>query len=75
VKILKLAEQSAGLVAGLQVGDILLDLNGEPIMTAERLVQAYAAIGADEYVEFSAVRNTRLVSARVTFGEWNELER
>jgi hypothetical protein len=75
VKIVKLAERSAGLVAGLQVGDILLDLNGEPIMTAERLVQAYAAIGAEEYVEFNAVRNTRLVSARVTFGEWSELER
>ena len=75
VKITKLDEQGAGLVAGLQVGDILLDLNGEPITTAEQLVKAFTAIGADEYVEFSAVRNTRLVSARVTFGEWSEPDR
>jgi len=75
VKITKLAEQGAAIVAGLQVGDTLLDLNGEPIMTAERLAQAYAAIGANEYVEFSVVRNTRLVSARVTFGEWSEADR
>ena len=38
-------------------------------------MKAFTAIGADEYVEFSAVRNTRLVSARVTFGEWSEPDR
>ena len=75
VKITKLDEQGAGLVAGLQVGDILLDLNGEPITTAERLTKSFTAIGADEYVEFSAMRNAKVVTARVTFGEWSETDR
>ena len=75
VKITKLADGGAGMVAGLQIGDVLMEFNAEPVSTQDQLVKSYAALGEDDYVEFGAIRDTRVVSARVTFGEWTETDR
>jgi S1-C subfamily serine protease len=71
-KVKKLSTNGAAAKAGLRVGDVIAELNGEPVANMDELAQVFTPLGADARLEFGALRNTRLVSRRVTFGEWTE---
>jgi S1-C subfamily serine protease len=51
---------------------VIIVLNGEPVADMAQLAKAFAPIAADQRVEFGVLRDSRLVSLRVTFGEWTE---
>ncbi|MHB8957985.1 MAG: PDZ domain-containing protein [Pirellulaceae bacterium] len=74
-KVSKLSEGGAAARAGLRPGDMIVELNGEPVANMEQLAKVFTPIAADEQVAFGILRDSRLVSVRVTFGEWTEAVR
>ena len=71
-KVTKLSDDGAAVKAGLRAGDVIVELNGEPVANMEQLAKVFAPIAADQRIEFGVLRDSRLVSVRVTFGEWTE---
>ena len=71
-KVTKLSDAGAAVKAGLRAGDVIVELNGEPVANLVQLAKVFAPIAADQRIEFGVLRDSRLVSVRVTFGEWTE---
>lgn len=71
-KVTKLSDAGAAVKAGLRAGDVIVELNGEPVANMVQLAKVFAPIAADQRIEFDVLRDSRLVSVRVTFGEWTE---
>lgn len=71
-KVKKLSSDGAAAKAGLVVDDIITELNGDPVNSIETLSKAFTPLQADARLEFGVLRNSRIVSVRVTFGEWTE---
>jgi hypothetical protein len=71
-KVKKLSNEGAAAKAGLRVDDVITELNGEPVNSMDELTQVFTPIQADAQLEFGVVRNSRIMSVRVTFGEWTE---
>jgi hypothetical protein len=71
-RVQKLVQNGAAAKAGLQVGDVIMEINGESVTNMDGLSKVYATLEADALVEFRGLRNPRLMSRRVTFGEWTE---
>jgi hypothetical protein len=71
-KVSKMSDGGAATRAGLRAGDVIVELNGEPVANMEQMVKIFTPIAADEQIAFGVLRDSRLVSVRVTFGEWTE---
>ncbi len=54
---------------------MIVELNGEPAASMDQLAKIFALITADQQIAFGVLRDSRLVSVRVTFGEWTEIVR
>ncbi len=74
-KVSKLTAGGAAARAGLRAGDVIVELNGEPVASMEQLAKIFTLITADQQIAFGVLRDSRLVSVRVTFGEWTEIAR
>jgi S1-C subfamily serine protease len=75
-RVKKLVAAGAGATAGLRVDDVITDVNGMPTGSTDQLNEIYAALEPDAEVTFAVLRNSRLVSVRVTFvGEYSEQRR
>lgn len=74
-KVQRLSKDGAAAKAGLRVGDVIMELNGQYVTSSDELSKVIAPLGADAPLEFRGLRgpsSTRLLSRRVTFGEWTE---
>ncbi|MCU0961728.1 MAG: PDZ domain-containing protein [Pirellulaceae bacterium] len=71
-RVRKLASDGAAAKSGVRVDDVIVELNGEPASTADQLQGQFTALAAESELTFGVLRNSRIVSLRVTFGEWTE---
>jgi S1-C subfamily serine protease len=71
-RITKLVPTGAAAKAALRAGDVIVQVNGEPVPNGEQLNKTFTMVQAGERLEFGVFRNSRIVSMRVTFGEWTE---
>ncbi len=72
-RVTRLADDGAAAQAGVRVDDVVVELNGQPVARPEQLSQAFGQLSADEPLVFGVIRNGRIVSVRVTFGEWTDV--
>lgn len=71
-RVRKLTPNGAAARSGVRVDDVIVELNGELVSTAEQLQERFTAVAADAPLTLSVLRGSRIVSLRVTFGEWAE---
>jgi serine protease Do len=64
----QVAEGSPAQIAGLQVGDMIISLNGEPIKTGPQLSQILAGLPAGARANLLIARNGKRQNVTVILG-------
>ena len=69
VCILTVQEGSAADIAGLEVGDIIIDIEGQPVSTAKELNEVKNKFKAGDEITLTIVRNNKDIKVRVILQE------
>lgn len=69
VYVRTIQEGSAADIAGLQIGDVIIDIEGEPVSTAQELNEIMEKYKAGDIITLTVSRNGKDIKIRVTLQE------